>query len=138
LTFYFSSLLKLIQWYLSKWLNFKMHQDAKKHLHLSKTPWPTQFYKKIYCYTFLGSHTKNEKIQKKNISKKRFGRNPKNNRSEKRILECRKKVKIGWGGSKMQKVEIWQYMFFYWWEPCWQRKFKLRKKSLKLDVYGLN
>jgi hypothetical protein len=38
----------------------------------------------------------------------------------------------------MQKVEIWQYMFFYWWEPCWQRKFKLRKKSLKLDVYGLN
>jgi hypothetical protein len=36
----------------------------------------------------------------------------------------------------MQKVEIWQYIFD-WWKPCWQRKFKLRKKSLKSDVYGL-
>jgi hypothetical protein len=29
-------------------------------------------------------------------------------------------------------------IFFYRWEPNWQRKFKLRKKSLKSDVYGLN
>jgi len=41
-------------------------------------------------------------------------------------------TKIGWGDSKMQKVEIWQ------WEPCWQGKFNLRKKSPKSDVYGLN
>jgi hypothetical protein len=27
----------------------------------------------------------------------------KNNRSKKRMLECRRKVKIGLGGSKMQK-----------------------------------
>jgi len=36
---------------------------------------------------------KNEKIQKIYI-KKIFGRNPKNNRSEKRMLECRKKTKL--------------------------------------------
>jgi len=46
--------------------------------------------------------------------------------SEKRMLECRKKAKIGWGGSKMQKVEIWQYVVD-WWKPCWQRKFNLKK-----------
>jgi len=39
------------------------------------------------CYLFLGSHTKNEK-NKKNIYQKIFGRNPKNNRSEKMMLEC--------------------------------------------------
>jgi hypothetical protein len=35
----------------------------------------------------------NEKIQK--ISKTIFRRNPKNNRSEKMMLECRKNAKIG-------------------------------------------
>jgi hypothetical protein len=50
----------------------------------------------------LGSH-KNEKIQKKKVYIKR---NPKNNRSEKRMLKCRRKVKIGLGGAKMQKVKI--------------------------------
>ena len=38
---------------------------------------------------------------------------------------------------KNTKIEIWQY-FVDWWEPCWQRKFNLRKKSSKSDVYGLN
>jgi len=52
-------------------------------------------------------------------------------------LECWKKDKIGWEGSKIQNVEIWQYIF-YWWELCWQGKFNLRKKSPKSDVYGLN
>jgi tRNA(Glu) U13 pseudouridine synthase TruD len=44
----------------------------------------------ICCYPFFGSHTKNEKIQKY-IYQKIFERNPKNNRSEKRMLECWKK-----------------------------------------------
>jgi hypothetical protein len=57
--------------------------------------------------------------------------------SEKRMLECRKKAKIGWGGSKMQKVEIWQYVVD-WWKPCWQRKFNLKKKYSKSDVYRFN
>jgi hypothetical protein len=35
----------------------------------------------------LGSHIKNEKNAKK-IYQKIFGRNPKNNRSEKMMLEC--------------------------------------------------
>jgi hypothetical protein len=48
------------------------------------------------CYPFLSSH-KNEKIKKKVYIK----RNPKNNRSEKRMLECRRKVKIGLWGAKM-------------------------------------
>jgi hypothetical protein len=38
---------------------------------------------------------KNEKLQKNIYIKKIFGRNPKNNRSEKKMLECRKKAKIG-------------------------------------------
>jgi hypothetical protein len=42
------------------------------------------------CYPFLGSHktkkNENEKIQK--IYQKILERNPKNNRSEKRMLEC--------------------------------------------------
>jgi hypothetical protein len=29
------------------------------------------------------------------------------------MLECWKNAKIGWGDSKMLKVEIWQ------WEPWW-------------------
>jgi len=48
------------------------------------------------------------------------------------MLECQKRAKIGWGDSKIEKVEIWQ------WEPYWQGKFNLRKTSLKSDVYGLN
>ena len=39
------------------------------------------------CYLFLGSHIKNEKNAKK-IYQKIFERNPKNNRSEKMMLEC--------------------------------------------------
>ena len=35
-------------------------------------------------------------------------------------------AKIGWEGSKMQKVEIWQYIF-NWWEPCWQKNSILKK-----------
>jgi len=46
-----------------------------------------------------------------------------------------KKGQIGWRGSKIQKVEIWQYIFD-WWERCWQGKFNLRKKNPKSDVYG--
>jgi hypothetical protein len=42
------------------------------------------------CYPFLGSHktkqNENEKIQK--IYQKILEKNPKNNRSEKRMLEC--------------------------------------------------
>jgi len=45
------------------------------------------------CYPLLGSHKTNEKIKK--IYQKIFERNPKNNRSEKRMLECRQKAKIG-------------------------------------------
>jgi hypothetical protein len=41
----------------------------------------------------LGFHTKNKKI-KKNIYIKIFRRNPKSNRSEKRMLECRKRPKL--------------------------------------------
>jgi hypothetical protein len=38
--------------------------------------------------------------------KKIYSEEIKNNRSKKRMLECRKKVKISLGGSKMQKVKI--------------------------------
>jgi len=38
---------------------------------------------------------------------------------------------------KNTKIEIWQY-FVDWWEPYWQRKFNLRMKSPRSDVYGLN
>jgi hypothetical protein len=38
--------------------------------------------------------------------KKKYSEEIKNNRSKKRMLECRKKVKICLGGSKMQKVKI--------------------------------
>jgi len=72
------------------------------------------------CYPFLGSHktkkNENEKIQK--IYQKILEKNPKNNRSEKRMLECWKNDKIGWEGTKIQNIEIWHYIF-HWWEPCW-------------------
>jgi hypothetical protein len=38
---------------------------------------------------------------------------------------------------KITKIKIWQY-FVDWWESYWQRKFNLRKKSPKSNVYGLN
>jgi hypothetical protein len=41
----------------------------------------------LSIFPFLGSHTKKEKIQKKNI-KKYLEEIQKNNRSEKRMLEC--------------------------------------------------
>jgi hypothetical protein len=44
--------------------------------------------------THFWVHTKKMRKYKKNI-KKIFRRNPKNNRSEKRMLECRKNAKIG-------------------------------------------
>jgi hypothetical protein len=53
------------------------------------------------------------------------------------MLEYWKKDKIGWEGSKMQNVEIWQYIFLLM-RALLTKKYKLRKKSLKLDVYGLN
>jgi hypothetical protein len=53
----------------------------------------------------FGFPQKKKKKYKKNISKKIFRRNLKK-KSEKRMMDCRKKAKIGFGGSKMQKVEI--------------------------------
>jgi hypothetical protein len=35
------------------------------------------------------------------------------------------------------RSEILQYIFD-WEEPCWKRKFNLKRKGPKLDVYGLN
>jgi hypothetical protein len=63
---------------------------------------------------------KYEKIYQKNIWKK-----SKNNRSEKRMLECWKMIEIG--DSKIQELKFWQYIF-YWWESwdkensIWERK----------------
>jgi len=87
------------------------------------------------CYLFLGSYKK-KKIQKIYIKKyskeilKIIG-------ARKGCWNTEKKAKIGWGGSKIQKVKIWQYIF-NWWELCWQGKLNLRKKSLKSDIYGLD
>jgi hypothetical protein len=89
----------------------------------------------LCCYPFFGSHTKNKKntYQKIDIQKE-----------SKKIIRVRKWC---WNAHKMARnwlrrfkntrIEIWQYIF-NWWEPCWQGKFNLRKKSLKSDVYGLN
>jgi hypothetical protein len=53
------------------------------------------------------------------------------------MLECQRKVKIGLGGSKMQKVKIWQYIFTD--ESPGTRKILFeKKKSSKSNVYGLN
>jgi hypothetical protein len=49
----------------------------------------------------------------------------------------KKWLKIGWESSKIQKLKF-NSIFFYWWELCWQKKFNLKKKSTKSDVYGLN
>jgi len=38
---------------------------------------------------------------------------------------------------KNTKIEIWQYILDCG-SPNWQRKLNLKKKSPKLDVYGLN
>jgi len=54
----------------------------------------------MYCYSFFDSHVKNKKYKRKSSEE------IKNNRSNKRMLECRRKVKIGLGGSKIQKVKI--------------------------------
>jgi hypothetical protein len=53
--------------------------------------------------TYFWVPIKMRKYKKKKVYIKR---NPKNNRSEKRMLKCRRKVKIGLGGAKMQKVKI--------------------------------
>jgi hypothetical protein len=54
------------------------------------------------------------------------------------MLECRKKVKISLGGSKMQKVKIWRYIFLLM-RALGTRKIQFeKKKSSKSDVYGLN
>jgi hypothetical protein len=50
---------------------------------------------------------------------------------------AKKWSKIGWGGLKIQRLKF-DSIFIDSWEPCWQRKFNLRKKSPKSDVYGLN
>jgi hypothetical protein len=56
------------------------------------------------------------------------------------MLKCRRKVKIGLGGAKMQKVKIWQYIFTD--ESPGDKEnsifFNKRKKSSKSDVYRLN
>ena len=76
--------------------------------------------------------------QKKNTYKK-------NIRKEfKKIIGVRKWC---WNAHKMTKnwlrrfknikIKIWQYIF-NWWESYWQRKFNLRKKSSKSDIYVLN
>jgi hypothetical protein len=44
--------------------------------------------------------------QKMRKYKKKYSKEIKNNRSKKKMLECRRKVKICLGGSKMQKVKI--------------------------------
>ena len=54
----------------------------------------------MYCYSFFDSHVKNKKYKRKSSEE------IKNNRRNKRMLECWRKVKIGLGGSKMQKVKI--------------------------------
>jgi len=54
----------------------------------------------MYCYSFLDFHIKNKKYKKKSLEE------IKNNRSNKRMFECRRNVKIGLGRSKMQKVKI--------------------------------
>jgi hypothetical protein len=97
------------------------------------------------CYLFLGCHKK--KIQyiyiyiykkKKNKANTKYWiEKTKPKLVEKMMLECRKNTKIGWGGSKIQKVEIWEYIF-NWWALCWQEKINLRKKSSKSNVYELN
>jgi cystathionine beta-lyase family protein involved in aluminum resistance len=57
------------------------------------------------CYLFL-DFNKNKKNIKKYI-KKIFKKIPKkNNISKKRILECWKMAKIGWGSLKIQNGEI--------------------------------
>ena len=82
--------------------------------------------------------TKKWENTKKYINiKKIFRRNPKNNRSEKKMLECQKNAKISWGDSKMQKVKIWQYIFTDE-SPGDKENSILRKKSPISDVYGLN
>jgi hypothetical protein len=45
------------------------------------------------CYLFLGSHTKMRKYKNKIYIIIIFGRNPKNNKSEKRMMEYRKMAK---------------------------------------------
>jgi len=42
----------------------------------------------------------------KKIYQKIFERNPINNKSEKRMLECWKKNKIGWGGLKCKMLKF--------------------------------
>jgi len=44
---------------------------------------------------FFGSHKKKMRKYVKKYIEKIFRRNPRNNRSEKRMLECRKNTKIG-------------------------------------------
>jgi hypothetical protein len=35
---------------------------------------------------------------------------------------------------KNTKIKIWQY-FIDWWEPCWQKKFNLRKKKVQNQMF---
>jgi len=87
------------------------------------------------CYPFLGSHKKNEKIQK--ISKKYSKEIQKIIGARKGCWNAKKKPKLVEEVQKCKRLKF-DNIFFDRWVPCWQRKFKLRKKSLKSDVYGLN
>jgi hypothetical protein len=47
------------------------------------------------------------------------------------------RLEIGWGGSKLQRLKF-DSIFLTDEEPCWQRKFNLKKKDPKTNIYRLN
>ena len=66
-----------------------------------------------------------------------FEKTQKNNNSEKGCQNAKKRSNIGWGCSQIQRLKFGS---IYWigGSPDWQRKFNLRKKNPRSDVYGLN
>jgi hypothetical protein len=50
------------------------------------------------------------------------------------MLECRKIDKNWLRRFKNAKIKIWQYIVD-WWEPCWQRKFNLKKKYIQNRMF---
>ena len=76
-----------------------------------------------------------KKMQRKTI--KKYSQKKKIIAVKIRCRSAHKMVKNWLRRFKNTKIKIWQY-FVDWWEPCWQRKFNLRKKSSKSDIYELN
>jgi len=91
---------------------------------------------KSCCNPFLGPHTKGENTKKfKKIYSKE---NQKNNNSEKRIpehLENDHKLV-----EEVQKYKDWNLTIYFLLMRALliKKKFNLKKKSLKSNVYGLN